>query len=316
MPPATEMKKPSYAIVFIGPPGSGKTRCSLSFPRVFAATFDPVGLEIIFDPANAKLKDNLVYHVPLNGIPVADVFKVTDEPGETSLYGAMALAVKMKKEDKIDTVLLDGTSYFADLKQEHVADDKDARAMYRQLGGYLSQFCLQTFFPLATRYGLNVIMTVHLARESKDTVEGVSDPSSKAYGTSKALINQNSDLNAQIVGGFRHKISGMPSAVIYLSHRLEAATAKDVEAAKRENRELKVGDEILNYWAYCQKTYVKEWQSQVEAKNRYGLGPRLKMTNGNFFNTLKSKLSKPNGDSSTKQPELNVQSAAKGATTK
>lgn len=298
MPFATEMKRPSYAIVLIGPPGSGKTRAGLSFPKVFAATFDPVGLELIFDPANAGLRDNLVYHVPLNGIPLADVFKITDEPSETSLYGAIALAKKLKAEGKIDTVLLDGVSYLADLKQEHVADDKDTRAMYRQLGGFLSQFFLQTFLPLATRHGLNCVMTMHLQRESKDTVEGVSDPSSKAYGTSKPLINQNSDLNAQIVGGFRHKISGMPSAVIYLSHRLEA----DAE-----------GKEILNYYAYCQKTYAKEWGSEVDAKNRYGLGARLKMTGGNLFKTLQSKLPSAAAEAQP-QPRANAQQAAKGAT--
>lgn len=291
MPFATEIKKPSYAIIFIGPPGSGKTRCGLSFPKVMAITFDPVGLEIIFDPANEKLRENLVYHVPLNGIPLADVFKVTEEPGEGSLYGALALARKLQAEGKIETVLLDGVSYLADLKQEEVADDVDTRAMYRKLGSYLSTFCLQNFFPLATRQGLNVIMTTHLQRESRDAVEGVSDPSSKAYGTSKPLINQNSDLSAQIVGGFRQKVSGMPSAVIYLNHRLEAATAKDVERGVATAE----GAEVLNYYAYCKKTFVKEWDSEVDAKNRYGLGARLKMTDGNFYKTLQSKLPQSNG---------------------
>lgn len=286
MPSATELQKPNYAIIFIGPPGSGKTRCGLSFPRVFAITFDPVGLEIIYDPANAKLKDNLVWHVPLNGIPLTEVFAVTDTPNERSLYGAIALAKKMKAEDKIDTVMLDGVSYLADLKQEDVADDSDTFAMYRKLGGYLSQFVLQNFLPLATRHGLNVIMTCHLQRESKDAVEG--------NKSGKPLINQSSDLSAQIVGGFRYKISGMPSAVIYLSHRLEA----DAE-----------GKEILNYYAYCQKTFVKEWDSEVDSKNRYGLAPRLKMTGGNFYKTLLSKLPQPTGA----QPTANAEPTAKGA---
>lgn len=293
MPPVTQLTKPNYAIVFIGPPGSGKTRCGLSFPKVMAITFDPVGLEIVFDPANEKMRENLVYHVPLNGIPLGDVFHVTEEPSEKSLYGAIALAKKLKAEGKIETVLLDGVSYLADLKQEHVANDNDTRAMYRQLGGFLSQFFLQTFFPLATREGLSVICTMHLQRESRDTVEGVTDPSSKAYGTSKPLINQNSDLNAQIVGGFRHKISGMPSAVIYLSHRLEKATTKDAEKFGIE-----VGSELLNYYAYCQKTYVPEWESEVDAKNRYGLSKCLRMTGGNFYRTLLSKLP-ANGSATT-----------------
>jgi hypothetical protein len=300
MPSATSLTKPSYAIIFIGPPGSGKTRCGLSFPKVFAITFDPVGLEIVFDPANEKLKENLVWTVPMNGIALEQVFRVTEEPGEDSLYGAIALAKKMKSEGKIETVLLDGTSYLADLKQEHVADDRDTRAMYRQLGGYLSQFFLQNFLPLAVRHGLNVIMTCHLQRESNEAVEGVQDTSRKEYGASKPLINQNSNLNAQIVGGFRHRISGMPSAVIYLSHRLET----DAE-----------GKELLNYYAYCQKTYVKEWESEVDAKNRYGLGARIKMTNGNFYKTLLSKLPKASEANGNEQltPRADAQLTAKGA---
>jgi hypothetical protein len=315
MPSATSLTKPNYAIIFIGPPGSGKTRCGLSFPKVMAITFDPVGLEIIFDPANEKLKENLIWTVPMNGIPLDQVFKVTDEPSEDSLYGAIALAKKMKKEDKIETVLLDGTSYLADLKQEHVADDRDTRAMYRQLGGYLSQFFLQNFLPLAVRHGLNVIMTCHLQRESNEAVEGVQDSSRKEYGASKPLINQNSNLNAQIVGGFRHRISGMPSAVIYLSHRLEAATAKDVEAAKKNGQTLLEGAETLNYYAYCQKTYVKEWESEVDAKNRYGLSSRIKMTGGNFYKTLLSKLPKASEVNGNEQPTLraDAQPIAKGA---
>lgn len=307
MPAAATLEKPSYAIIFIGPPGAGKTRCGLSFPRVFAITFDPVGLEIIFDPANEKLRENLVWHVPLNGIPLTEVFKVTDKPDERSLYGALALAKQMKAEGKIDTILLDGVSYLADLKQEEVADDKDTFAMYRKLGGYLSQFVLQNFLPLATRHGLNVIMTCHLQRESKNTVEGISDPTSKAFGTSKPLINQNSDLSAQIVGGFRQKISGMPSAVIYLSHRLEEATANDVQ----KGRAAAEGAEILNYYAYCQKTFVSEWDSEIEAKNRYGLSPRLKMTGGNFFKTLLSKLPKKEDINGTPQAEKTSTTKAK-----
>lgn len=303
MPAANEMTRPQYVIIFVGPEGSGKTRCALSFPRIFAITFDPVGLEIIYDPANAKLKDNLVWTVPLNGIPIADVFTYTDDPGETSLYGAVALAKKMRTEDKIDTILLDGGTYFADLKQDHVADDRDTRAMYRQLGSFLNQFYLQNFIPLATRYGLNVITTLHLQRESHDAVEGIQDASRKEYGASKSLLNANCDISPQVVGGFRQKISGMPSAVIYLSHRLETATAKDVEAAKKDGREIAEGSEILNYYAYCQKTYVSEWKSECNAKNRYGLGPRIKMTNGNFYKTLLNKLPKSsdNGDQPTTQ---------------
>jgi len=138
MPSAKELTEPKYAICLVGPEGVGKTRAALSFPKVFAITFDPVGLDIIWDPANKELRENLVHTAPLNGIDINTVFALTDKPSEKSLDGALALAKQMVKKGEIETILLDGTSYLASLKQEQVADDKDTRAMYRQLGGFLT----------------------------------------------------------------------------------------------------------------------------------------------------------------------------------
>lgn len=310
MPSANQMTKPQYVIIFVGPEGSGKTRCALSFPKIFAITFDPVGLEIVFDPINEKFKNNLVWTVPLNGIPVSEVFTYTEEPSEKSLYGAIALAKEMKKRGEIETILLDGGTYFADLKQDHVADDRDTRAMYRQIGSFLNQFYLQNFIPLATQHGIHVLTTLHVQRESHDTVEGIQDTTRKEYGTSKALLNANCDVSPQIVGGFRQKIAGMPSAVIYLSHRLD-----DVE---KEGGGM---EKQLNYYAYCQKTYVSEWKSEVNAKNRYGLPARLKLSSykdgkivgANFYSTLQSKLPQSSGSVATTNG-ANAQPTTKGET--
>lgn len=272
-----DMTKPNYAMSFIGPEGTGKTRAALSFPKVFAITFDPVGLDIIWDPANAKLRENLVCEVALNGIPLTEVFTVSDKPNERTLDGAMLLALEKAKKGEIETILIDGVSYLATLKQEHVADDKDTRAMFRQLGGFLNQFFLQRFFPIAKRNGVNVLMTVHAQRESHDAIDGIQDERNKLYGSSKPLMNPNCNISPQIVGGFRQQLGGMPSAMIYFSNRLDA----DAE-----------GKEVLNYYAYCLKTYVKEWETEVNAKNRYGLPKSLKMTGGSFYKTLLSRLPK------------------------
>jgi hypothetical protein len=303
MPSASAESKPSYSIWLNGPAGSGKTRAALGFPKVFAITFDPTGLDIIYEPDNAKLRENLVWHCSMNGLPLNEVFKVTETPEEGSLYGAIALARKMKAEGKIETVLLDGFTYLANLKWDHICQDEqietkrgglDTQKMYGRLSVYLNQFVLQNLMPLATRSGLNVIVTCHVQRESKSVVDGISNPNDPGYERTKRAVNLESDLNPQVIGGFRQTVEGLPSALIYLDHRVEA----DAE-----------GKEVLNYYAYCRRTFVKSLDSQVNAKNRYGLSTVLKLTNANFYRTLLSKLPKPDSTTST-----DVQPTAKGAT--
>lgn len=289
MPSANINSRPNYTLWLNGPAGSGKTRAALGFPKVMAVTFDPTGLDIIYEPENAALRENLVWHCPLNGIELSTVFKVTEQPDEESLYGTLALARKMAKEGKIETLLLDGFTYLASLKWDHICQDEqietkkgglDTQKMYGRLGVYLNQFVLSNLLPLATRNNLNVIVTCHIQRESKSAVEGISNPSDPGYERTKRQVNLESDLNPQVVGGFRQAIEGLPSALIYLEHRVEA----DAE-----------GKEVLNYYAYCRKTFVKSLDSQVGAKNRYGLPTVLKLTNANLFKTLLSKLPQSSG---------------------
>jgi len=283
--PLVDMKaRPQYTIWLNGPAGSGKTRAALGFPKVMAVTFDPTGLDIIHEPENATLRENLIWHCPLNGIPLSTVFKVTEQPEEESLYGALALARKLASEGKIETVLIDGFTYLASLKWDHICQDEqietrkgrlDTQKMYGRLSVYLNQFALSNLLPLATRNGLNVIVTCHVQRESKSTVEGVSNPNDPDYERTKRQINLESDLNPQVIGGFRQTVEGLPSALIYLDHKVETDTE---------------GKETLNYYAYCRKTFVKSLDSQVNSKNRYGLPTILKLTNANFYKTLLSKL--------------------------
>lgn len=284
MPSVDTKARPRYTIWLSGPAGSGKTRAALGFPKVMAITFDPTGLDIVYEPENANLRENLVWHCPLNGIDLATVFKSTDQPEEESLYGTLALARKLAKEGKVETLLLDGFTYLASLKWDHICQDEqietrkggmDTQKMYGRLGVYLNQFVLSNLLPLATRSNLNVVITCHIQRESKSAVEGITNPSDPGYERTKRQVNLESDLNPQIVGGFRQAVDGLPSALIYLEHKVEA----DAE-----------GKEILNYYAYCRKTFVKSLDSQVGAKNRYGLPTILKLTNANLYKTLLSKL--------------------------
>lgn len=295
MPSASTLLKPHYSLWINGPAGSGKTRAALGFPKVLAITFDPTGLDIIYEPENQSLRENLVWHAPLNGLPLTDIFKVTEQADEGSLYGALALARKLASEGKIETVLLDGFTYLATLKWDHICQDEqietkkgglDTQKMYGRLSVYLNQFVLQNLMPLATRSNLNVIVTCHVQRESKQTVEGVSNPGDPNYDRTKRQVNLDSDLNPQVIGGFRQTVEGLPSALIYLDHRVESATENDVKAGRAKQ----AGEEILNYYAYCRRTFVKSLDSQVNAKNRYGLPAILKLTNANLYKTLLSKL--------------------------
>lgn len=296
MPSVNTEARPQYTVWLNGPAGSGKTRAALGFPKVLAITFDPTGLDIVYEPENEKIKENLVWYVPLNGLPLQTIFKVTEEPDEESLYGALALARSLSKEGKVETVLVDGFTYLANLKWDHICQDEqietkkgglDTQKMYGRLSHYLNQFVLSNLLPLATRHNLNVIVTCHVQRESKQTVEGISNPGDPNYERTKRQVNLESDLNPQVVGGFRQTVEGLPSALIYLDHKVEA----DAE-----------GKEVLNYYAYCRKTFVKSLDSQVNAKNRYGLPTILKLTDKNFYRTLLSKLPKEanqNGDQAT-----------------
>jgi transposase len=92
-------------------------------------------------------------------------------------------------------------------------------------------------------------------------------------------------------------IEALPSALIYLDHRVEEVDGK----------------EVLNYYAYCRKTFVKSLDSQVNAKNRYGLPTVLKLTNASFYKTLLSKLPKVSEPDGQPQPRAEAQLTAKGA---
>src|SRR6185295_12793940 len=153
---------------------------------------------------------------------------------------------------------------------------------------------LQNLFPLASQHDLNVVVTCHVQRESDNQVKGMQvakSPTEAALkAASKRQVNLDSDLSPQVVGSFRQRIDGLPSATIYLEHKLEEATAVDVQKglAKQE------GAEILKYYAYCRMTRSSSLDTVVKAKNRYGLGT-LNLTNGSFYKTLLKRIEDTQG---------------------
>lgn len=279
-----------FSLWINGPEKSGKTRLALQFPGVFAVTFDPTGLDLILEPENAQLVHNLVYHCPMNGKPLREVFQFDEAPSEQGIYPAIALARQLAKEGKIKTFLLDGFSYLASLKWAQICEDNgvnptekekmnrrdvDQRSWYDALGSYLDHLMLQNVFPLTSEpYNLNVIVTCHIQRESDNTIKGMQGSRNQELAAqSKRAVNLDSDLSPQVVGSFRQRIGGMPSAHIYLEHKL---VEKD-------------GKETLDYIAYCKMTRSQSLDTVIKAGNRYGLGT-LRLTNGNFYKTLLKKV--------------------------
>jgi hypothetical protein len=302
-----------------GGAGSGKTLQGMTFPRVMALTFDPTGLDTLKQPENQKYLDNLIAHVPFNGLPLNDVFQFTEKPGEQSIYGAIALARQLGPlgEKKIDTVFLDNFNYLASLKWTQICESKgvvwtekqgmdrkesDQRAWYDALGSYLDHLVLQNLLPLATRDRLNVVVSSHVQRESKNTIEGIQSARTptaiEQQAQSKRQVNLDSDLSPQVLGSFRQRIAGLPSAMIYLEDRLE----QDAE-----------GKEVIQYYAYCRRTRSESLDTVILAKNRFGLGT-LRLTGGNLYKTIIAKIANANAaQSSTESTTTTTTKTAKGA---
>lgn len=279
-----------FSIWVNGPEKSGKTRLAMGFPKVMAVTFDPTGLDCLTEPENIHLLDNLVYHAAMNGKPLREVFQFDETPGEHGIYPVIALAKQLAREGKIKTFLLDGFTYLASLKWAQICEDNgvnptekekmnrrdvDQRSWYDALGSYLDHLMLQNIFPLTSEpYNLNVVVTCHVQRESDNTIKGMQGSrNTELAAQAKRAVNLESDLSPQVIGSFRQRIGGMPSAHIYLEQRL---VEKD-------------GKEALDYIAYCRMTRSQSFDTLIKAGNRYGLGT-LRLTGGSFYKTLQKKI--------------------------
>lgn len=311
-----EFLKPNGLTVWLnGGAGSGKTLQGMTFPKVLLVTFDPTGADVLRQPENQKFIDNLVVQVPMNGIPLNEVFQFTETPSERSIYGVLALARKLGPmgEKKIETIFVDGFNYLATLKWTQICESKgvvwtekqtmdrkesDQRSWYDALGSYLDHLVLQNLLPLATRDRLNVVVSSHVQRESKNTIEGLQATSAKTMelaAASKRQVNLDSDLSPQVLGSFRQRIAGLPSAMIYLEDRLEQD---------------KDGKEVVQYYAYCRRTRSESLDTVILAKNRFGLGT-LRLTNGNLYKTIIAKIS--NANAAQPSTESKPTTTAKGA---
>lgn len=278
MPLATDFfaEPTRYLIVLAGEPGSGKTRAAVSFPDFFAICCDPRGLEILKAPENAEFKSNMVaydYFTLESKTDITALFKRNVKGDDTvSIYGAIERVREMAKAGKIKTVIFDGLSYLADLieiktTQTHPGStESDKWAYYRQLKNDLMEFVQSQVWTL-TRYGLHVITTVHIQRESEEA--------------QKKRADTQAEIQPRIAGGFRAALAGMPRAMIYLDARDTMKTEPGVgnQPARKVHG--------VSYYAYCQRIKVGH-MGLIPAKNSYGLPPVVNITGKSFYETLET----------------------------
>ena len=254
---------------------SGKTQQGCTWPKVYYIGSDPSGLDTIFwNPENAKLASNIVGGTVLNGLPLADVF-ADSETSESSIYGNIAIATEMAARGEVKTIFLDNLTYLVDPMYWNFidGDNKTGYGRFGQVAQFASDLVLSRLLPLATRNGINIVIAMHVQRESQDAVEGVSDAikakaasdvkKAEQVGGSKRHVNLKGDLSPMVLGSLRQKIGGMPSAMIWLDN-----------------------DEDGRYHAYCRKQYVASWDTVIEAKNRYGLESEYDITGAGLYPTL------------------------------
>jgi AAA domain len=251
-----------FFIGLVGEPGAGKTRASLSFPKIyFIEVGDTYGLKTVAsDPKNAKLRPNLVKHVSIDMEDRKEAKEIFKVGGEGSIYGVLDDAKKMAAKGEIETVVLEGLSFLFDYKGTEIGkgagvSDGDRWAYYRQLKNDLTWFVNANLMPLVSRHNVNLIISLHVQREGEE---------SKAKQTT-----QTADWQPRIEGGFRQSMSALPRAMIYLHQKVE----------------MKGAEQVMKYFAYCQPVKVPH-VGMIPAKNSYGLQPVIDLTDKHLYNVL------------------------------
>lgn len=256
----------NYFVGLVSEPGAGKTRQAITFPRCYyIEAGDTYGLKTVLeDPKNAALRTNLIEHDAIDiedRKEAKDIFRATDDPNNRdSIYGILAHAKQLAKEKAIDTLVLDGASLLFNYKGIEIgkgtgATESDKWGYYRQLKNDLTWFVNSNVMPLLSRYGISVVICLHVQRESDE---------SKAKQTS-----QDSDWSPMVEGGFRQLINTLPRAMIYLHQKVE----------------LKGAEQTVKFMAYCQRVKVPHI-GLIPAKNAYSLPPVLDITSKNLYDIL------------------------------
>ena len=268
--------RPAFTILLNGYFGSGKTLQALSFPKSYVISCDPAGLETVRQPKNKKFLDNMVWYEDLHNENEADLKRLFRENAKAderdSVYGCLAHARELAAKGEVETLVVDGLTYLCDMKWQAICEfeevrsgntgARDSQSMYRNLGLSLQRFIASDLMTMATRSGLNVILTCHLKRESEEAVQG----GAAKNRARKVLLN--SDISPMIEGGTRNKIEGMVGASLYLDKSLK--------------------DGIITYVAICD--LARAFGTLVPGKNRWGLPAILPLNNQTLYEALMTSL--------------------------
>lgn len=279
MPSQTEFlsKRPALTLNISGYFGSGKTLQALSFPKCYVISCDPAGLETLRQPRNSKFLANLVHYEELHVEQKAELVAVFKESAKSdersSVYGCIAHVKELAAKGDVESLVIDGFTYFVDLKWRQINEyeqarsattgNTDSQAMYRNLGLYMHRFVAADLMTMATRHNLNVILTTHLKRESEETVQG----NDKIKNRARKVMTK-SDIAPMIEGGFRNKLSGLVGGDLYLEKSLK--------------------DGGIKYEAICDMAVGLG--TVVMAKNRWGLPARLDLTNKSLYDAIMQSL--------------------------
>jgi hypothetical protein len=281
-------RRPAFTVMINSYFGGGKTLQAHSFPKCYTISCDPAGLETLRQPKSKRFLDNLIWYEELHNESELELKKLFAENAKAddrySIYGCLAHCKEMATKGEVETLVVDGANYFVDMKWQQINEfeevksahsgNRDSQAMYRNLGLYLQRFFASDLLTMATRNRLNVVCTFHLKRESEEAVQG-----SGAMKNRARKVALNSDIAPLIEGGFRAKAEGLFGASIYLDKRLK--------------------DGKPYYEAICD--IAPGLGTMVLAKNRYGLSPKVDLTDRSLYDALIQSI---NGNTQQAKPKM------------
>ena len=238
-------------MLVIATSGAGKTYLAHTFPKTYTINTEPGGMDTV--ASNPKLFNNVVgydSYTPESKDTIKDTL--------IKLKQDMPKIKQLATEGKIETVILDNLTYLAEtvfLYYTEIAPivskggEVDTRGAYRELDSWLFKFIV---FDLLTM-PCNIVITCHEKLEDETAMERKTD--------------QSSPIVPNVLGGFRNKIEGMLSIVLYL-------------------QKLEQGGKY-SYWARANKG------NQRNAKNRINLPDKiLDISYDTIMEAIKSNISK------------------------
>lgn len=299
------LNKPAHmSFLVCGHQGTGKTRFALQFPGCYFMCADPNGIDILREPENFKLQKNLIFYENvynesqdkitalfnkeepsviqsrMDEICAIAQMETCDRPRQLSIYEIIEHAKFMARQGQVATFVLDGFNYFFKIVKDYLWTNEetriltsnkelDIRRMYGNLELWFAKFVGTDLVKLLDDPGMNLIINLHVMRESEDVVLGEVKPKNPTEAQKARAVLITSDIAPDVEGKTRKTISGRMGNVIYMVNHL--IYDKD-----------KPDNQSLNHLAYCNQAYVKAYDTVVDAKNHIGL-PQVVLLNGRSF---------------------------------